>query len=309
MGDRDFQQTFRHAPLVFGGALALLLVLYLASGFYSVKPEQRGVVKRFGAVIDDNVAPGIHYHLPWPVESVRRERTTEVRSVTVHFRDTSNTDRVERGGALLTGDENLVLTSIVMQYAIKSPRDYLNRTVDPDGLLSRIAQATTVEIFAGMKIDDVFTTGRQEVQTLLRQRLQKTMDNLGMGIRLLAVQTQVIEPPPKVSRAFKDVASAREDRHKVVEEARGQSNRDIPKARSDARSTVQQAESYANEAIERARGDAHRFTTTWAEYRKAKTLTAYRLYLETVEEMLPRVKKMIMDPDAERNSRRDPLTR
>ena len=309
MADRDFQQTFRHAPAVIGGSLVLLFALYCASGFYSVNPQERGVVKRFGAVVDDNVSPGIHYHLPWPIETVTRERTTEVRSVTVHFRDTSNTDRVQRGGALLTGDENLVLTSIVMQYAIKSPRLYLNSAIDPDGLLSRLAQATTVEIFAGMKIDEVFTTGRQQVQTLLRQRLQKNLDDLDLGIRLLAIQTQVIEPPPKVSRAFKDVASAREDRHKVVEEARGQRNRDVPKARSDAQSMVQQSQSFANEAIERAKGDADRFTTTWKEYRKAKNLTAYRLYLETVEELLPRVKKMLINPQAESNMQSGPRNR
>ncbi|MFX1266076.1 MAG: FtsH protease activity modulator HflK [Promethearchaeota archaeon] len=336
----DFKRVFRHARAVTGWLIVLLVLLYLASGFYSVKPEQRGVVKHFGRVVTDNVPPGIHYHWPWPVESVVRLRTTEIRSLSISFgkadvsaqqtpegpagqQPEASTEQpsgaaVEQqpttpaqvavvvsppaleATALLTGDENLVLTTLLIQYTISQPKHYLYNTNDAEGLLHRIAHSTTIRKYAGMSVDDVLTTGRLEIQQKLKQEIQATADAYGLGVRIASVQIQSIQPPSDVAGAFRDVASAREDKQKLVRQAEGDANRRRPKARAEANTMKSQAEAYTQETVEMAHGDAQRFLAAWGEYRKAKTVTAHRLYMETVEEVLTKVRKVISNPEAER---------
>jgi membrane protease subunit HflK len=345
----DFERVFRHARAVTGWLIVLLVLLYLASGFYSVKPEQRGVVKRFGRVVTDNVPPGIHYHWPWPVESVVRLRTTEIRSLSISFGKAEEqkkqapvgTAGQTEGGqagqqpeapteqpsgaaaeqrpttpaqvavvvsppaleatALLTGDENLVLTTLLVQYAISQPKNYLYHATEAEGLLHRIAHSTTIRRYAGMGVDEVLTTGRLEIQQKLKAEIQATADAYGLGVRITSVQILSIQPPPDVAGAFRDVASAREDKHKLVRQAEGDANRRLPKARAEANTMKSKAEAYTQETVEMAHGDAQRFLAAWSEYRKAKTVTAHRLYIETVEEVLPKVRKVISNPEAERH--------
>jgi membrane protease subunit HflK len=321
----DLTRVLRHAKAVARWLIALLIVLYLASGFYSVKPEQRGVVKRFGRVVTDNMLPGIHYHLPWPVESVLRLRTTEIRSMTVTFGETKGPEvpevegpqaesgseaaqveevaegsQVPKSTPLLTGDENLVLATLLIQYTITGPRSYLYHTADADGLLKGIVHEATVSRAAGTSVDELLTIGRLKVQTKLKEEIQAKTEAYDLGIRITSVQIQKIGPPTDVAGAFRDVTSAREDKHKLVQQARGDRNRRLPRARADANSMVSEAEAYAKEIVERAKGDAQRFTAAWSEYHKAKTVTAHRLYLEALEEILPKVRKMISNPEAER---------
>ncbi len=339
----DFEHVFRHARAVAGWLILLLALLYLASGFYSVKPQQRGVVKRFGRVVSDAVPPGMHYHWPWPAESVVRLRTTEIRSIVISFGkadlvspgEEKATEVVTGSGtvvpapteqngqeaagqstarreapsevsaeleatALLTGDENLVLTKVLVQYTLDRPRSYLYNTTDADGLIHRIAHEATIGTYAGMGVDAVLTSGRLEVQTRLKEEIQAGADRYGLGIRIASVQILGIEPPAYVADAFRDVSSAREDKHRLVQEAEGERNRRLPTARAEADRTVSEAEAYAKEVIDRAEGDAERFLAAWEEYRKTETVTATRLYLETLEEILPKVRKLVADPDAER---------
>jgi membrane protease subunit HflK len=331
----DFERVFRHAKAVLGWLGFLLLLLYLASGFYSVKPEQRGVVKRFGRVITDNVPPGIHYHWPRPIESVERPRTTEIRSITINFgkpktrqgqTDGKKLKRQATEGAesqaeqatqsakvvtpqspeleataLLTGDENLVLTTLLVQYSISKPKSYLYATTDAESLLHRIVHQATISQYMGMSVDEVLTTGRFEIQKKLKEEIQAKADVYALGVRIASVQIQSVHPPADVARAFRDVASAREDKQKVVRQAEGDRNRRLPKARADADRMISEAKARANEAVEMARGDAQRFVSVWSEYRKAKTVTAHRLYIETLEDILPKVRKLISNPEAERH--------
>jgi len=295
----DFKQTFQHAKWVGLGSLILLVLIYLASGFYVVKPEQRGVVKRFGLVIQESVLPGIHYRLPWPVESVDLPRTSEVRSIKIHFKDTSNQSVLERGAALLTGDENQIWLTMNLQYTIKNPSKYLYRTSNPDVMLNRIVQATVVSWVAKMKVDDVLTTGRQQLQVYLKTEIQDTIDRYGLGMHVNSVQIQSIEPPSKVALAFKDVASAREDKHKMMQQAKGERNRVLPGARADASNMVQEARAKSNEVVEMAKGDTQRFLQNLYEYKKSRSITTRRMYLETIETIMPKVKKIIVNPKAE----------
>lgn len=305
----DLSRVFHHAKTVAQWLVLLLIVLYLASGFYSIKPEQRGVVKRFGQVITDNMPPGIHYRLPWPVESVVRLRTTEIRSMTVTFGETTKAPQEEKApelpqvpksAPLLTGDENLVLATLLVQYTIIGPKSYLYHTADADELLKRIVQEATVNRAARTSVDEVLTIGRLKIQTKLREEIQARTDAYDLGIRITSVQIQKIGPPMDVAEAFRDVTSAREDKHKLVQQARGDRNRRLPRARAEANQTKSDAEAYAKEIVDRAKGDGQRFTAAWTEYEKAKTVTAYRLYLEALEEVLPKVRKLISNPEAER---------
>lgn len=313
----DLKRVFRHARTLSASLIFLLILLYLASGLYSVKPEQRGVLKRLGRVVTDNILPGIHYHLPWPFESVVRLSTTEIRSMTVRFEEVKGpkgakvkgtqvakhieSEHVKRPAPILTADENLVLATLVLQYIISQPKSYLYNTAHTDWLLKRIIQAATVSKVAEMGVDDILTVGRLKLQTTLKERIQAKIDTYGLGIRLTAVQIQSIGPPADVAGAFRDVTSAREDKQKIIQQAHGDRNRRLPKARAESNQMKRAAEAYANEIVERAKGEAHRFTAAWNEYRKAKNLTAHRLYLEALEEILPKVRKMIFNPQAERH--------
>lgn len=313
----DLKRVFRHARTLSASLIFLLILLYLASGLYSVKPEQRGVLKRFGRVVTDNILPGIHYHLPWPFESVVRLSTTEIRSMTVRFEEVKGpkgakvkgtqvakhieSEHVKRPAPILTADENLVLATLVLQYTISQPKSYLYSTSHTDWLLKRIIQATTVSKVAEMGVDDILTIGRLKLQTTLKEGIQAKIDAYDLGIRLTAVQIQSIGPPADVAGAFRDVTSAREDKQKIIQQAHGDRNRRLPKARAESNQMKREAEAYTNEIVERAKGEAHRFTAAWNEYRKAKNLTAHRLYLEALEEILPKVRKMIFNPQAERH--------
>ncbi len=300
----DLRRVFRTAKYVGIGLAVLLVLLYLASGFYSVKPEQRGVVRRFGLVVSDNILPGIHYHLPWPIETVLRPATTEVRSMTVEFglvpgqEDVSEAKEAE---ALLTGDENVVLVSLLIQYMIDRPSNYLfNIRNGPDWLLNRIVKAVCVKNVAEMTVDEVLTTGRFLFQSNVKEEVQASANEYDLGIRIASIQIQSLQPPTKVAGAFRDVSSAREDKQKLVREAEGNRNREIPAARSKADREISEAGAYANEVVARAEGDANRFTSAWDEYRKAKSITTQRLYLEAMEKVLPKTKKMISNPQAEK---------
>ena len=312
----DLNRVFRHARTVAKGLLLLLILLYLASGFYSVKPEQRGVLKRFGRVVTDNMPPGIHYHLPWPAESVVRLKTTEIRTMPVQFEEVKAPEKKETAeGAqevkpveppqaqttapLLTADENLVLGTLLVQYTISQPKSYLYTSSDADGILKRIVQQATVTKVVRMSVEEVFTTGRLKMQTILKEKIQERIDAYDLGIRIASIQIDRIKPPKDVARAFRDVASAREDKHKIIQQARGNSNQRLPRARADANNMKMKAEAYAKEVVDRARGDAERFTSAWNEYRKAKDVTGHRLYMEAMEVILRKVTKLISNPKAE----------
>lgn len=305
--ESDLKRVFRTARIVAIGLGILLVLLYLASGFYSVKPAQRGVVKRLGRIVNDNVLPGIHYHLPWPVETVLRPATTEIRSMTVSFGIVAGTAQLSEAelekreaDSLMTGDENLVLASMLIQYMIDKPKSYLFKmSKGVEWLLTRIVRAACIKNAAEMTVDGILITERFEFQNNLKREIQASTKDYDLGIRIASIQIQSIQPPTSVAGAFRDVSSAREDKHKFVQQAEGESNRKLPNARSRANEERSQAMAYANEIVARAEGDSNRFLAAWEEYRKAKNVTAQRLYLEAMEQILPKIKKVISNPRAE----------
>ena len=284
--------NFRLLPLL-GAALAL----WLFTGTYMVGPDEIGVVRTFGKYT--RVAQsGLNYHFPYPIEQVNTPAVTEVKRIEIGFRTLRNGQyrSVEKESLMLTGDENIVDAEMIVQYKIKDPVKYLFRIMEPELTVREAAEASLRTVVGRNKIDETLTTGKFKIQEETKIQLQLILDKYDSGIHVVAVQLQDVSPPKEVIGAFKDVASAKEDKNRMVNQAEGYRNNVIPKARGEAEAMIRDAEGFKQARIKRSEGDAAKFTTILKEYRKAKSITQKRLYLETMERVLPNIEKIII-PD------------
>lgn len=301
----DIAQVLR-ASRLFLGALSLLVLpgIYVASGFYSVGPEQRGILYRFGRMIDDKVLPGMHYRLPWPVERVERLQTTAVRSMDLDLAEGAG-ERLQ--GELTTGDLGLVDAALVLQYTIEDPGDFQTRILDPEALLFQLARAEAIQYLAGQRIDSLLTTGRNQLQASLRQSLQTQSRALGLGINVTSVQIKRLEPAGPVKRAFDEVAAARAEKEKLIQVERGERSSRLARARGDSNQILQRARAYASERLDQAKGDYEHFMTTWQEYRRSPDLMRRRLYLESLEAVFDKARIIVASPsDAQSDPSAEP---
>ena len=279
--------------------VVLAVLIWLATGIYTVGPDQKGVVLRFGMLnaIKDS---GLNYHLPYPIETVFTPKVTEVKRVEIGFRTIDPgpparyADRPQES-LMLTGDENIVDIDLIVQFLISDPAKYLFQVRDPNGTVRDAAEAALREVVGSKVIDEALTTGKPQIQAETMTLIQKILDNYQVGLRVVAVQLQDVNPPQQVRDAFIDVASAREDKNRIINEAQGYRNAIIPETRGKVSEIRNQSEAYRAEKIRRATGDADRFKQILGEYLKAKDVTRKRLYLETMEEILPGIKKVILD--------------
>lgn len=295
----DLALTFRQIkPLLLGGLLLLVPLLYLLSGFYLVGAEQRGVVMRFGKIIREQVMPGMHYHLPWPIDSVRTLATTNLRSLTVDF--SSSAPGAIQSKALqpeiTTGDEDLVDVALVVQYNIESPGVYLSAAQAPEALLEQIVRAQTLIYIGGSAIDPLLTTGRTEFQNHLKEATQVSLSRLGLGLRVTSVQINRLGPPESIKSAFDDVARARSEKQKMIQESRGERRTRLTQARSQAGQILAEANASATETLETARGHRDRFLANWQAYQQAPVITRERVYLERLERILAPVETLVIEP-------------
>lgn len=284
--------NFKIMPL-----LAAALALWLFTGVYMVGPDEVGVVRTFGEYT--RVAQsGLNYHFPYPIEQVNTPAVTEVKRIEIGFRTLRNGQyrTVEKESLMLTGDENIVDAEMIVQYKIKDPVSYLFKIVEPELTVREAAEASLRTVVGRNKIDETLTTGKFAIQEGTKTQLQLILDKYESGIHVVAVQLQDVSPPKEVIGAFKDVASAKEDKNRMVNQAEGYRNDVIPKARGEAEAMIRDAEGFRESRIKRSEGDAAKFTTILKEYRKAKSITQKRLYLETMERVLPGIEKIIV-PD------------
>ena len=284
--------NFKIMPL-----LAAALALWLFTGVYMVGPDEVGVVRTFGEYT--RVAQsGLNYHFPYPIEQVNTPAVTEVKRIEIGFRTLRNGQyrTVEKESLMLTGDENIVDAEMIVQYKIKDPVAYLFKIVEPELTVREAAEASLRTVVGRNKIDETLTTGKFQIQEGTKTQLQSILDKYESGIHVVAVQLQDVSPPKEVIGAFKDVASAKEDKNRMVNQAEGYRNDIIPKARGEAEAMIRDAEGFRESRIKRSEGDAAKFTTILKEYRKAKSITQKRLYLETMEKVLPNIEKIII-PD------------
>lgn len=283
----------------------VLITVWLGSGVYVVNPGEVAIVRQFGAWDQEQIAEGLHWHIPTPVEQVDIISISRVRSMELGFRtfgETGNgqTSPDAQEARMITGDENLVDVQLVVQYQISNAGDYLFNVKDPGGTPDittlRDATASSLRQIVGKKpIDDVLTLGKEQVQIETSLLLQSILDEYGAGIRIVNVQLQDVQPPPEVQAAFKDVISAREDKEKFINQGEAYKEDVVPRARGQAQRDIQDAEAFKFESIAAANGEAARFTSRLLEYNQAKDATERRLYIEALESVLPTIKVIVMD--------------
>ena len=302
----DFEEIINKLKEKFSGKfpagyifIGIVILVWLASGIYIVAPDEVGVVKRFGKVAYTTQS-GPHYRLPWPFEAVQRPKVTKVRRLEVGFRTVvvgppARYRAVPAESMMLTGDENIVNMQFIVQYKIKNAADFLFNVKEPEWTVKKAAEAALRDVVGKNKIDDALTVGKFKIQQNTKQLLQNILDEYKTGISVEAVQLQDVHPPKQVIASFKDVASAKEDKIKLINESEGYRNDILPKAKGKAAQIVNQAEAYKEAKIKRAEGDASRFTQILEEYRKAKEVTKKRLYLEMMEEVMAGTEKVIID--------------
>lgn len=283
-----------------GSYLALiLLAIYLLSGIYIVGPDEVGVIKRLGSFVG-SVPPGIHYRLPYPFETVIRPKITEVRRVEVGFRTihpgppTRYELRPEES-LMLTGDENIVSCQYIVQYRISDPYRYLFNVKNPEMAVKSAAEAAMREVVGKKTIDEVLTVGRAEIQAETMVLLQEILDRYDAGLRVIAVQLQDVQPPQEVMSAFKDVASAREDRARFINEAQAYQNQIIPQARGEAAQIIKEAEAFRETRIREAEGETERFRKLLEEYQLGKVIVQERLSLEVLQKVFSKTRKFVFD--------------
>ena len=296
VGDQEVEIpdfNFKIVPIL----LILFAIWFLYVTVYSVGPDEVGVIRTFGAHTRVE-GSGINIKFPAPIETVIKPKVTEVKRIEIGFRTLKNGQyrTVEKESLMLTGDENIVDAEMIVQYKIKDPVNYLFKIVAPELTVREAAEASLRTVVGRNMIDETLTTGKFVIQEETKLQLQSILDKYQSGIHVVAVQLQDVSPPKEVIGAFKDVASAKEDKNRMVNQAEGYRNDVIPKARGEAEAMIRDAEGFKESRIKRAEGDAAKFTTILKEYNKAKSITEKRLYLETMEKVLPDIEKIIV-PD------------
>lgn len=296
-----FKGKFPNKGLI-GFVLVFLLVFAGYSSFYKVDTEETGVLLRLGKFAGYS-EPGLHFRLPFGIDRVYLVKTGRVlkeefgfRTVQPGIRTTYTKRGLEEEALTLTGDLNVSDVEWIVQYQIADPFKFLFRINDPVGTVRDIAEAMVRRVIGNSNVTEVLTTERAMLAGEIEKELQAILNDYDIGIRIVTVKFQDVTPPDPVKEAYNEVNEAEQQKESLIFQAREQFNREVPKARGEAKQTLQEAEGYAVERINKAKGETSRFTALLAEYRKAPIVTRRRIYLETLEEVLPKLDETyIMD--------------
>jgi len=273
------------------------LALWLFSGIYIVSADQQAVVTRFGQVIEPRVFPGIHISLPWPIDRVTKLKVRQLQRLVVggDLPDGVLGRTQPLASQFLTGDQNIINLRAVVQYSVDMPADYLFHSQDVARGVTSAVETELARRIGRRTVDAVLTTDKIAIQEEARVAAQKLIDAYGAGVRVASINIESMTPPPDAAEAFRDVASARADAARIYNEALGYANDEIPKARGEAQQMTESAAAYKETKIDEANGDAARFDLVADEYARASAVNGRRLYLETMEQVLPKIKKLIVD--------------
>ena len=298
---------FPKKRIEFNWKLAVIVVaaLWLLTGFYQVLPEEQGIVLRFGKYVD-TTAPGLNYHLPYPIETVILPNITRENRIAIGLRaDTSHVERSRYAAqtiqsrpeeaVMLTGDENIVELEYTVTWKIKDAYQFLFKVKSPELTVKQAAESAMREVIGQTPIINALTEGKKEIQDQTRDILQKLLDEYQAGISVTSVQLLRVDPPVQVIDAFIDVQRAKADRERLKNEAEAYRNDIIPKARGEAQKTVYDAEAYREKTVNLATGEAARYSSVYNEYKTAREVTMKRMYLETMEEVMSKTDKVILD--------------
>jgi len=297
---RGFLPSGRFTAGTLGVIAAAIFALWIASGIYFARPDEVGVVLRFGAVsaISDS---GMRYHLPWPIEVAYTPKVKNENKISIGYlpaesgEEGSQLSDVVEESHMLTGDENIVDVNFTVYWKIKDAPSFLFNVHNPqEATIKAVAESAMREVVGENQIERIQTSDREPIQIRVRELMQKALDSYHMGVFVTRVQMQKADPPGEVISAYRDVQAARADQERKRNEAEAYANTIIPQARGEAAHIVQDAEAYRQQVIAEAGGQSKRFLSVYAEYRKAPDVTRKRIYLETMSAMLAPMNKVIV---------------
>ena len=305
---QDRLRRFLPGPSFTTGSLLVLLLIvvgvWLASGIYFVGAFEQGIVLRFGKFVA-RTAPGINYHLPWPVETAYTLDVTRQRQINIGYRTPADAENSEANAEdlpaeadMLTGDENIIDINFTVFWVVKDAGDYLFNVEDPDQAIKAVAESAMREVVGRSQFESILTQDREAIQIEVKDLMQKTLDAYGAGVNVTNVNMQKADPPSEVIDAYRDVQAARADQERMRNEAEGYANKVIPEARGRAARIVQDAEAYRQQVIAEASGSAKRFLSVLEQYRRAPDVTRRRIYLETMSSVLAPMNKVLVDDSA-----------
>jgi membrane protease subunit HflK len=273
----------------------VLVIVFLFTSIYSVGPEEVGVMRRFGRYVRTS-NPGLHVKLPFNIEKVNNVKVRHIFKEEFGFRTLrpgvvsqySPREYFEES-LMLTGDLNVLVVEWIVQFKVKDPVKLLFNIRNPRDTIRRISEAVMRQIVGDHSVHQVLTTRRVETNQEMQDKLQAILDSYNSGVHIVTVKLQDVNPSDEVKPSFNEVNEAKQEKEKVINQAWEAYNKAIPKARGTAAKTIQQAEGYALERVNEAQGDAARFIAVWDSYRNAPAVTKKRLYLEAINEVLPKV--------------------
>ena len=291
----QIKNTFGSNKKNFGSAILILIILWLLSGFYKVNANEQGVVLRFGEWVRTTL-PGLHYHIPYPIERAKTPKVTKVNKTEIGSRELNNTQRMLLEESLmLTGDENIVDINFSVFWVINDAGKYLFKLRNPDASIKSISESVMREVIGNTPIADALAERRQEIEMLSLDKIQNVLDKYESGIKVTQLQLQKVDPPDQVIDSFRDVQRARADKEKVINEGIAYKNDIIPRARGESEQIIQKAEAYKREVVARSEGDAQRFESVLKSYKNNEDVTKKRIYLETLEGIFQNATKVIID--------------
>lgn len=304
---RRTQERFKRLlPGGVGGGRGLVLLvaaalgIWLITGFYRVQPGEQGIELLFGKFVKIT-APGLNYWLPAPIGDVILTNVERTNQITVGYRSPSDTGRTGRKikvpeeSLMLTGDQNIIDVEFVVQWRIKDAANYRFNIREPEATVKIAAESAIREVMGQTPLEGALTNQRPEVEAKTRDLLQGILDSYASGILIVAVKQQEVNAPAAVIDAFDEVQRARQDQERLINEARLYRNDIVPRARGEAERVIQQATAYKDKVVRDAEGEAQRFVSVYDAYSKGPEVTARRLYLERMQEILGDTQKIIID--------------
>ena len=317
-GNKDLEDSIKKAKEKFGKfkiggprnisiLIIVAVIIWLATGFYRVEPDEQGIELLFGKWNQVTTEPGLHYFFPTPFGKTMTPKVESIRKINVGYRSASelgfssnSSDRnVLEESLMLTGDQNIVDVNFTVLYKIKDAGKFLFKLRNPETTVKDMSESVMREIVGQRDLEFLLTGGRQEVEQVVRSDLQDILDEYESGILVQSIQLQSVNPPALVIDAFDEVQRARQDKEKLVNEANSYMNKIVPNARGDAAKLVQEATAYKEQVIKQAEGVAQNFIDVYNSYKETKYVTRQRIYLETLTEVLEGPNKIILDSTGE----------
>ncbi len=303
----EWKPDLRQLSGASGGIIAIIVILVaLFTSVYTVAQDELGVVQRFGKFVRIT-QPGLHFKLPFWIETIKKPAVQRIFKEEFGFRTlkagvrTTYAEREMKDEALmLCGDLNSAIVQWIVQYKIKDPEAYLFNVHDVRKTIRDVSEAVLRNIAGDSSVDEILTMRRIEIDQEAQVKMQELLDSYQIGISIVTVKLQDVNPPEEVKAAFNEVNEAKQDRERFVNEAWQEYNREVPRAQGEAEKMIQEAEAYAINRTNMAKGDAARFVSVWEEYKDAKDVTRRRIYIETISQVLPQLERKYIIDESQR---------